>query len=177
MLPRQAYLHLITGGARSGKSRYAQQLARTWSETPVYVATARIWDDEFAGRVTHHRQDRGSEWTVFEEQRYVSRLPVANQVVMIDCVTLWLTNFFQDTRQDVDQSLQLFRQEIDTLLTMPGRFIIVTNELGMGVHAETAIGRAFTDLQGWANQYVAGQADAVTLLVSGIPVPIKTAIP
>ena len=173
MPTRQAYLHLITGGARSGKSRYAQQLARERSETPIYVATARVWDDEFAQRVTRHQQDRGPEWTIYEEQRYVSRLPVAGQVVMIDCVTLWLTNFFFDTKQDVVQSLDLFKQEIDALLALPGQFIIVTNELGMGVHAETAIGRAFTDLQGWANQYVASQADAVTLMVSGLPMIVK----
>lgn len=171
---RQAYFHLITGGARSGKSRYAQRLARQWSETPVYVATARIWDDEFAQRVTYHQQDRGPEWTVYEEQRHVSHLPLMNQVVLIDCVTLWLTNFFVDTNQDVAQSLDLFRQEIDVLLATPGRFIVVTNEIGMGVHAETAVGRAFTDLQGWANQYVAERADAVTLMVSGLPLPVKS---
>lgn len=170
-------MHLITGGARSGKSRYAQQIAREWSETPIYVATARVWDDEFAERVTRHQQDRGPEWTIFEEQRHVSRLPLANQVVMIDCVTLWLTNFFGDTKQDVAQSLDLFKGEIDALLTLPGRFVIVTNELGMGLHAETAVGRAFTDLQGWANQYIASQADAVTLMVSGLPMHVKTPAP
>ncbi len=143
---------------------------------PVYVATARVWDGEFAERVTRHQHDRGPDWTIFEEQRHVSRLPLANQVVMIDCVTLWLTNFFTDTKYDVDQSLSLFKQEIDTLLALPGKFVIVTNELGMGVHAETAIGRAFTDLQGWANQYVASQADAVTLMISGLPMSVKASI-
>ncbi|QHW00651.1 bifunctional adenosylcobinamide kinase/adenosylcobinamide-phosphate guanylyltransferase [Spirosoma endbachense] len=176
MPPRQAYLHLVTGGARSGKSRYAQQLAREWSPTPVYVATARIWDDEFAERVSHHKQDRGPEWTVFEELRQVSQLPISGQTVVIDCVTLWLTNFFGDTKSDVTESLRLFQKEVDELVKLPGRFIIVTNELGMGVHAETAIGRAFTDLQGWANQYVASQADAVTLMVSGLPLPVKTPV-
>ncbi|WP_077924273.1 bifunctional adenosylcobinamide kinase/adenosylcobinamide-phosphate guanylyltransferase [Spirosoma sp. 209] len=173
MPPQPTFLQLITGGARSGKSRYAQQLARAWSPNPVYVATAQVWDDEFAGRVDRHRHDRGPEWTVLEEPRHVSRLPLASRVVLIDCVTLWLTTFFVDTRQDVDESLALFRQEIDALLTLPGQFIIVTNELGMGVHAETAVGRAFTDLQGWANQYVASRADAVTLMVSGLPLALK----
>jgi len=171
-----AYLHLITGGARSGKSRYAQQLALDWSPKPVYVATARVWDDEFAQRVSRHQLDRGPEWTVFEEMRSISQLPIAEQTVVIDCVTLWLTNFFSDTNSNVTDSLNRFKQEIDALLTMPGRFIIVTNEIGMGVHAETAIGRAFTDLQGWANQYVASYADAVTLMVSGLPLAVKTPI-
>ncbi|NEU66633.1 bifunctional adenosylcobinamide kinase/adenosylcobinamide-phosphate guanylyltransferase [Spirosoma agri] len=170
---QQPYLHLVTGGARSGKSRYAQQLARDWSETPVYVATAKVWDDEFAQRVSRHQDDRGPEWTVFEELRQVSQLPISERVVVIDCVTLWLTNFFSDTKSDVNESLRLFRAEIDALLLLPGQFIIVTNELGMGLHAETAIGRAFTDLQGWANQYVASRADAVTLMVSGLPMTVK----
>lgn len=174
MPTRQAYLHLVTGGARSGKSRYAQELARQRSETPIYVATAKIWDDDFSGRVSRHRQDRGPEWTVYEEQRAISSLPLAGQVVTIDCVTLWLTNFFVDTKQDAEQALALFTREIDALLALPGQFIIVTNELGMGLHADTAVGRAFTDLQGWANQYVARQADAVTLMVSGLPMPVKT---
>ena len=176
MPTHQAYLHLITGGARSGKSRYAQQLARGWSESPVYVATARVWDEDFAQRVSRHRRDRGPEWTLFEEPRHVSRLPLANRVVVIDCVTLWLTNFFVDTSQDVAQSLDRFQEEIDALRALPGRLVVVTNELGMGVHAETAVGRAFTDLQGWANQYVASRADAVTLMVSGLPMPVKTSL-
>ncbi|WP_338875996.1 bifunctional adenosylcobinamide kinase/adenosylcobinamide-phosphate guanylyltransferase [Spirosoma sp. SC4-14] len=172
-----AYLHLITGGARSGKSRYAQQLALGWCSNPVYVATARVWDDEFAERVARHQLDRGPEWTVFEEMRLVSQLPIAGQTAVIDCATLWLTNFFSDTNSNVAKSLDLFKQEIDALLNIPGRFIIVTNEIGMGVHAETAIGRAFTDLQGWANQYVASRADAVTLMVSGLPLVVKAPIP
>lgn len=176
MEKKQAYLHMVTGGARSGKSRYAQELALSWSDNPVYVATAKVWDDEFAERVAHHRQDRGPEWTVLEETHQVSLLPIAERTVMIDCITLWLTNFFSDTRSDVAESLRLFKQEIDTLLTLPGRFIIVTNELGMGLHAETAVGRAFTDLQGWANQYVASKADAVTLMVSGLPLAVKTPV-
>lgn len=172
----QPYLHLITGGARSGKSRYASALARQLSETPVYVATAKVYenDTEFADRIHRHRQDRGPEWTNIEEQRTVSQLPLAGRVVVVDCVTLWLSNFFGDTGYEVDPALALFRAEVDALRLLPAHLLVVTNEIGMGVHAETAIGRRFTDLQGWANQYVAGLADAVTLLVSGIPVTIKT---
>lgn len=171
----QPHLHLITGGARSGKSTYASELARQLSGSPVYVATAKAYDDsEFAERIRRHRQERGPEWTNFEEQRAVSRLPLSGRVVVIDCMTLWLTNFFDDTGYAVDPSLALFQTEIDALRLLPTHLLIVTNEIGMGVHAETPIGRRFTDLQGWANQYVARRADSVTLLVSGIPVPIKT---
>lgn len=168
-------LHLITGGARSGKSRYAQQLAGQLTDAPVYVATANVdkSDTDFDQRVRRHQQERGSEWTSFEEPRYVSRLPLAGRVVIIDCVTLWLTNFFSDAKYDVDSALNLFKHEVDQLVTVPAHLLIVTNEIGMGVHAETTIGRKFTDLQGWANQYLAQRADAVTLMVCGLPLPVK----
>ncbi len=167
-------LTLITGGARSGKSRFGQQLALARSANPMYVATARVWDDDFARRVRRHQQDRGPEWTSVEEQRYVSRLPVAGRVVVIDCVTLWLTNFFMDTQQDIERALQLFEAEIAALRAIPAQYVIITNEIGMGVHADTEAGRKFTDLQGWANQYLARQADEVVLMVSGLPLPVKT---
>ena len=172
----QPCLHLITGGARSGKSTYAGLLAKQLSETPVHVATAKVYenDPEFADRIHRHQRERGPEWTNFEEQRAVSKLPLSGRVVVIDCLTLWLTNFFGDTGYEVHPALALFKAEIDALRMIPAHILIVTNEIGMGVHAETAIGRRFTDLQGWANQYVAGRADAVTLMVSGLTVPIKT---
>ncbi|MDP4265491.1 MAG: bifunctional adenosylcobinamide kinase/adenosylcobinamide-phosphate guanylyltransferase [Bacteroidota bacterium] len=164
----------ITGGARSGKSRYAQQLALSLTDSPVYIATAKIWDEDFAQRVSRHKAERDERWTNFEEQRNVSKLPVDNRVCIIDCVTLWLSNFFSDTKRDIELSLQLFKSEIDALVQKPGVFIIISNETGMGIHAETEIGRKFTDLQGWANQYVAAKAAKVIFMISGIPVTIKT---
>jgi len=167
-------IYLVTGGARSGKSRYAQQLALSLASNPVYVATAKVWDGDFEQRIRRHQQDRGPEWTSFEEQLQVSTLPLEGRVAVIDCVTLWLTNFFVQHKQDVNASLQGLQQEIQLLLQkQDATLIIVTNEIGMGVHAETAIGRQFTDLQGWANQYIAQQAQKVVLMVSGIPVTIK----
>ena len=91
----------------------------------------------------------------------------------MDCVTLWLTNFFTDTKYDIDASLQQCKAEIDKLDTATNTFIIISNEIGMGTHAETEIGRKFTDLQGWMNQYIAQKADQVILMVSGIPLPLK----
>jgi len=163
----------ITGGARSGKSGHAQQMALSLSANPVYVATAKVWDADFEKRVKRHQNDRDERWTNYEEKRNVSMLPVEDKVCVIDCVTLWLTNYFIDTKNDIDASLVLFKEQIDTLHKMPGTFIIISNEIGMGVHAETEIGRKFTDLQGWANQYAATKADKVILMVSGIPVVIK----
>jgi adenosylcobinamide kinase / adenosylcobinamide-phosphate guanylyltransferase len=164
---------LITGGTRSGKSRYAQQLALSLSNNPVYVATAKLWDDDFKQRVKRHQNERDERWTNIEEQRKVSDLQIDNRVCVIDCVTLWLTNFFIDTKNDIDLSLALFKKEIAALKEKQGTFIIITNEIGMGVHADSEVGRKFTDLQGWANQYVASVADSVVLMVSGIAVEIK----
>ncbi|MBE9028774.1 bifunctional adenosylcobinamide kinase/adenosylcobinamide-phosphate guanylyltransferase [filamentous cyanobacterium LEGE 11480] len=166
-------LILVTGGARSGKSHYAQNLALELSDQPVYVATARNWGGDFGDRIQRHKDERGAAWTNFETEKAVSQLPLSDRVVVIDCITLWLTNFFLDGGEDVDGALQELQTEIDTIEQIPGTFIIVTNELGMGVHADTDMGRKFTDLQGWANQYVAAKATQVVLMISGIPVRIK----
>jgi adenosylcobinamide kinase/adenosylcobinamide-phosphate guanylyltransferase len=163
----------ITGGARSGKSRYAQQLALQLSTNPVYIATARHWDDDFEKRIQRHQADRDERWTSIEEEKKISGLALSGKVVVIDCVTLWLTNFFTDTQYDIDASLQQGKQEIDQLDTANNTYIIISNELGMGLHAETEIGRKFTDLQGWMNQYIAQKANKVAFMVSGIPVTIK----
>lgn len=167
-------LTFITGGARSGKSRHAQELALQWSDNPVYVATSRKWDDEeFRQRVQRHRQERDHRWTSLEEEKYLSRLDMDGRVVLIDCVTLWLTNFFIDLKYDVDACLDAGKKEIDALCQKKTTLLIVSNEIGMGVHAESEIARKFTDLQGWMNQYIAARADHVLLMVSGIPVRIK----
>lgn len=166
-------LHLITGGARSGKSRYAQEMALSRSAHPVYVATAKVWDDDFAQRIQRHQAERGPMWINYEQELYVSRLPLDGHTVVIDCVTLWLTNFFEQQAYDVNNTLEAIKAEIHALQQKAGTFIVVTNEIGMGVHAETAVGRQFTDLQGWVNQYLARIAVTVVLMVSGIPVVIK----
>lgn len=163
----------ISGGARSGKSRFAQERALQLSAEPVYVATAKIWDDDFAERVHRHREERGPEWTTYEAERDLYRLPLENKVVVIDCVTLWLTNLFMAFDSTIDLSLAAFKAEIDAFRVMSGTFIIISNEIGMGLHAETPIGRKFTDLQGWANQYVATLADEAIFMVSGLPLYLK----
>lgn len=163
----------VTGGARSGKSSYAQNLALSLSPDPVYVATAKNWGGDFGDRIKRHQNDRGPEWTLIEAEKEVSKAGIENKVCVIDCVTLWLTNFFIEHKNDIDKSLTDFKIEIDVLNNMAGTFIIVSNEIGMGVHAETEIGRKFTDLQGWANQYTAAKADKVVLMISGIAVAIK----
>jgi adenosylcobinamide kinase/adenosylcobinamide-phosphate guanylyltransferase len=163
----------ITGGARSGKSRYAQQRALQLSEEPVYVATARIWDEEFRQRVDRHRQDRDDRWTVLEEEKWLSRLSLKGRTAVIDCMTLWINNFFSDLHYDTDACLTACRQEIDRLLELEASLLIISNEIGMGIHADSEAGRKFTDLQGWVNQYLAGRADEVIFMISGIPLTVK----
>jgi adenosylcobinamide kinase/adenosylcobinamide-phosphate guanylyltransferase len=163
----------ITGGARSGKSRYAQQLALQLSSNPVYLATARRWDDDFEKRIQRHQAERDERWTSIEEEKNISGLSLSGKVVVMDCVTLWLTNFFTDNKCDVESSLQQCQAEIDQLDTATNTFIIISNEIGMGMHADTDTGRKFTDLQGWMNQYIAEKASKVIFMVSGIPMVVK----
>ena len=164
---------LITGGCRSGKSSYAEKLALQLSPHPVYMATARIWDEEFRQRVLRHQQNRGKEWTNIEEDKQLSKHDVHGRVVLIDCITLWCTNFFFDNQSHVDVSLQAVKQEFDAFTRQDATFIFVTNEIGMGATSDNELQRKFTDMQGWMNQYVASRADEVFLMVSGIPVKIK----
>ncbi|MBQ6750658.1 MAG: bifunctional adenosylcobinamide kinase/adenosylcobinamide-phosphate guanylyltransferase [Bacteroidaceae bacterium] len=163
---------LITGGQRSGKSQYAERLALSLSSNPVYVATAHVWDDEFRQRVAKHQARRGSEWDNIEEDKFLSRHDLTGRVAVIDCITLWCTNFFFEL-QDVDKALDTLKAEFDRFIAQDATFIFVTNEIGSGGVSDNAVQRQFTDLQGWMNQYVAQHADEVTLMVSGIPVKIK----
>ena len=163
---------LITGGARSGKSRYAERIARSLSKNPVYVATAHVWDDEFRERVKKHQERRGPEWTNIEEEMLLSHHDLTGRVAVIDCVTLWCTNYFFQM-QEIDACLEALKAEFDKFTAKDATYIFVTNEIGMGGVSENAVQRKFTDLQGWMNQYVASKADEVILMVSGIAVMVK----
>ena len=104
---------LITGGQRSGKSDYAQRLALELSDCPVYLATSRVWDEEFRERVRRHQRDRGAQWTNIEEEKYISKCDLKGRVVVIDCITLWSTNFFFDNDSDIEKSLREIKDEFD----------------------------------------------------------------
>ena len=164
---------LITGGQRSGKSSKAEELALSLSESPVYLATAHVWDEEFRERVRKHQERRGPQWTNIEEEIHLSHHDLSGRVVVIDCVTLWLTNFFFQLDSQVDKSLEAAMKEFDAFTQNDATYIFVTNEIGSGGTSENAIQRKFTDLQGWMNQYIASKADEVILMVSGIPVKVK----
>lgn len=164
---------LITGGQRSGKSAKAESLALSLSNRPVYVATAHVWDEEFRERVCRHQQRRGPQWTNIEEETELSAHDLTGRVAVIDCVTLWLTNYFYRFDSDVDRSLAAAKQEFDRLAQQDATLIFVTNEIGLGGVSENVVQRRFTDLQGWMNQYIAARADEVVLMVAGIAVKIK----
>lgn len=165
---------LITGGQRSGKSQYAEQLALSLSPNPIYVATARVFDEEFRQRVALHQARRGPQWTNIEEEKELARHDFSQRVVLIDCLTLWATNFFFDLNESTEQALLALREQLEALFAQEDvTYIFVTNELGLGGVSPNATQRRFTDLQGILNQIVAHQADEVTLMVSGIPVRIK----
>jgi adenosylcobinamide kinase/adenosylcobinamide-phosphate guanylyltransferase len=167
-------IYFITGGERSGKSSYAENIAKELSTNPMYVATARKWDADFQKRIDRHQKDRDERWTNIEKEKFLSEIDFSGKVAVIDCVTLWLTNFFVDTKNDVELCLEQAKAEFDAIvLHENATIIIISNEIGMGLHADTAVGRKFTELQGWMNQYLANKANKVILMVSGIPVTIK----
>jgi adenosylcobinamide kinase/adenosylcobinamide-phosphate guanylyltransferase len=152
-------LTLILGGARSGKSGFAQRLALEHSESPIYVATSRAWDDDHRARIARHQSDRGPEWTTLEAERQLGSIVATGRVLVVDCVTLWLTNFFVDEKQDVERVLELARQELELALSQEATWIFVSNELGLAPHALSESGRKFVDLQGFFNQELARRAD------------------
>jgi adenosylcobinamide kinase/adenosylcobinamide-phosphate guanylyltransferase len=163
----------ISGGERSGKSSFAQNMALEISDQPVYVATARNWDNNFDERIEKHKDDRDERWTTIEEEKYIGNLDLQGKTVVIDCVTLWLTNFYVDTKYDVEESVKLAKIEIDKLAAKKAEIFIVSNEIGMGVHASTETARKFTELQGWVNQYIAKKSGKAYLMVSGLHLKLK----
>jgi adenosylcobinamide kinase/adenosylcobinamide-phosphate guanylyltransferase len=168
-----AKITFITGGARSGKSQFAQQLAEKNSGSPVYLATARVWDDDFQKRIARHQSDRGQNWQTIEELVFISKHNLAGKTVVFDCITLWLTNIFFENNSDIETSLEFAKTEWNRFIQADFTLFVVSNELGMGVHPENEIARKFADLQGWTNQYIAKNANCVYFMVSGIPVKIK----
>lgn len=165
---------MVTGGQRSGKSLFAEGLALKMSERPVYLATAVVADDEMRKRVALHQARRREHWRNIEETLRLSETPIEPcDTVLVDCLTLWVTNWFFHCDCDTDQALERMKREIDALSKMDATFIVVTNEIGLGGISENKMQRQFTDLQGLINQYVAGISSEVYFSISGIPVKIK----
>jgi adenosylcobinamide kinase/adenosylcobinamide-phosphate guanylyltransferase len=164
---------MVTGGARSGKSRYALKRANRYSH-PVFVATAVAVDAEMAERIASHRVSRNAKFTTIEEPVDLAgalrRLPEDTDVVIVDCLTVWLGNLFHRNANDVESRIEAL---LDAIRSVSCDMLIVTNELGMGIVPDNAAAREFRDAAGRLNQRVASAADEAVLLVSGIPQVIK----
>jgi adenosylcobinamide kinase/adenosylcobinamide-phosphate guanylyltransferase len=165
-------LTLVTGGARSGKSRYGESLITGEAPPWVYVATAEALDDEMAQRVAAHRARRDDNWQTVEAPR---DLPAAlsaltpTAAVLVDCLTLWLSNLLL-AGMDIDAETARLD---DVLAQMQGRVVLVSNEVGCGIVPDNALARRFRDQQGWLNQRIAARADRVVLVVAGLPLFVK----
>ena len=168
-----ARITFITGGQRSGKSLYAMKRAESLADNPLFLATARVWDEDFKQRIERHRADRGPAWETLEEDKHIGRLKFGGRTVVLDCITLWLNNFFHDSEYDVDKALKEAVIEWEEFIRVDFELFVISNEVGMGIHAENEAARKFADLQGWMNQRIAAVADEVIFMVAGIPQRIK----
>ncbi len=166
-------IYYVSGGERSGKSTFAQKLALQLSNNPYYLATARILDKDIQKRVEKHKQDRDERWQTVEIDVHLSSFDYTNKTVVVDCVTLWLTNIFFDNNEDLEKSLQIAKNEINSLKISNSNIIFVSNEIGMGIHPMNELSRKFIQLQGWINQFIAAKSNVAYFMVSGIPIKIK----
>jgi adenosylcobinamide kinase / adenosylcobinamide-phosphate guanylyltransferase len=172
----QTQLTLILGGARSGKSRYAQRLAETRGGDVLFVATAAPGDDDMAARIARHRAERPAHWRTLEAQRQLAQ-SIADaeptQTVVLDCVTLWVTNLLLAE----DASWDVAAAELEALLAwyraQSAELIAVTNEVGLGIVPGDALSRTYREWLGWFNQRLAAEADAVYLMVAGLAIEVK----
>jgi adenosylcobinamide kinase/adenosylcobinamide-phosphate guanylyltransferase len=165
-------IELVIGGARSGKSGFAETRARACGLRTTYVATGEARDDEMAARIAHHRARRPARWRTVEEPLRLAdalrREAADDACLLVDCLTLWLTNVLLTGRDE----------EIDKLLAvlpgLPGHILLVSNEVGWGIVPENALARRFRDEQGRLNQRIAALADVVTLVAAGLPLQLKS---
>jgi adenosylcobinamide kinase / adenosylcobinamide-phosphate guanylyltransferase len=164
---------LVLGGARSGKSLHAEKLVAASGLSPVYLATAASLDDEMGERIAHHRDRRGEGWVTIEEQfalsETIAREARPGRILLVDCLTLWLSNLTFAERDIPAEQARLVAQ----LARCPGPVILVSNEIGLGLVPETALGRRFRDAQGRLNQAVAEVATRVVFVAAGLPLVLK----
>jgi adenosylcobinamide kinase / adenosylcobinamide-phosphate guanylyltransferase len=177
-------LTFILGGARSGKSSHAQHLAHESGKRVAFIATAQALDDEMAARIKKHRDDRPPEWTTLEIPRdipaYLDANPLQADVYLLDCITLLANNVFMqfienDLVNERNAKIALQKEVNELLAYIHGHdqeWIVISNEVGLGLVPPYQMGRVYRDLLGWANQHLAHEADEVLWMVAGIPVPI-----
>jgi adenosylcobinamide kinase / adenosylcobinamide-phosphate guanylyltransferase len=177
-------LVFILGGARSGKSSYAHKLAQGSGKSVTFIATAQALDEEMSTRIKKHQEDRPANWITLEIPFNISKIlranPIKTDVVLLDCITLLVNNLFMQYVEndivDEKRSMQAMQKEVDDLLAFIHEqkqdWLIISNEVGLGVVPAYQMGRAYRDILGWANERLAYEADEVYWMVAGIPVPI-----
>ncbi len=169
-------LSVVLGGARSGKSDFAERLALSSGHAPVYVATAEAWDDEMQDRIAQHRASRAETWRTIEAPRDLAGALAgtgASDVVLVDCATLWLTNHLLAEADVEAQTVAL----LDAVAACASPVVIVSNEVGWSIVPENALARAFRDAQGRLNQRLAAQAGLVVAVMAGLPLVLKGQLP
>jgi adenosylcobinamide kinase / adenosylcobinamide-phosphate guanylyltransferase len=173
---RQGTVTLVLGGARSGKSRYAQQLAEQ-SRRVVFVATAKASDDEMRVKIQRHREDRPKDWLTVEEPlelpKVLAQYELECDVIVVDCVTLFAANLLEAGGEDGVVIESRVEALCEALRTVQCAVVVVSNEVGSGVVPEYPLGRRYRDLLGEINQRVARVADDVVLMVAGLPLALK----
>jgi len=172
-------LVLIMGGARSGKSSFAQRLAKTVGSKVLFLATAQAGDDEMAERIARHKASRPATWQTVEEPlelaSVLQRETNSTDVVIIDCLTLWLNNLLlKDGGSSETEVLEQVDKLLDVYQKGTASYIVVSGEVGLGLVPPYHLGRTYRDLLGWMNQKLARRADNVFLMLAGIPLELKS---
>jgi adenosylcobinamide kinase/adenosylcobinamide-phosphate guanylyltransferase len=177
-----ARIILITGGSRSGKSTYAQNVAESISGTRTYIATCPYLDEEMEERIRKHKESRRlSFWQTIEETTDLAgalRISKESQVILVDCLTLWINNLMYEAEQRGEGFSEeimstLSKEVIEVCGDLSGTVIFVTNEVGLGIIPDNPASRLFRDIAGRCNQIIAGRADSVIFMISGLPLIIK----
>jgi adenosylcobinamide kinase/adenosylcobinamide-phosphate guanylyltransferase len=169
----QGLVTLVLGGARSGKSRYAEWLIATYPKPWLYIATAQARDDEMAERIAAHRARREDGWQTVEAPHAIAEAIEAapgGGAVLVDCLTLWLSNLMEGGFDVAAQTVRLQQ----ALSQGVGPVVLVSNEVGLGIVPDNALARRFRDLQGTLNQTLASQSSRVIMMIAGIPVAVKS---
>jgi len=169
----------VLGGARSGKSGYAEKLAAEYGQPVTYLATAQVYDAEFARRIAHHQTRRPAEWTLVEEPFFLAQAlkqhAAPGRCLLVDCLTLWLAQWIcADCNPPDTSTWEAERQALlDELPSLPGNIVLVSNEVGMGIVPLGEINRKFQDEQGWLNQAIATLCDKAVFMAAGLPLSLK----
>ena len=187
-----ANIHLIIGGARSGKSRLAEQVAKNSNDNIIYIATASPGDNEMAERILHHKEQRPANWRVIESELQLGKVihninmleDSTDTCILVDCLTLWLTNCLCRTTGNestaITENLGYWLQEkidfIDAIKQFKGRIILVSNEVGHGIVPMGQLSREFVDQSGWLHQEVAELATQVDFVMAGLPLTMKSPV-